>query len=90
MLSERIGFASRVSALTAIFVAVIMVGAPSVQIFDREVTLDAVGNAAAAPEDYTFSVGVIDYIGSMSTLNPFLYTMSAEWETIWPLSLIHI
>jgi ABC-type transport system substrate-binding protein len=32
----------------------------------------------------TFNVGIVDYTGSVSTLNPFVYTTSAEYETIYP------
>jgi hypothetical protein len=32
----------------------------------------------------TFNVGVIGFTGSVATLNPFVYTMSSEYEIIWP------
>ena len=74
---------SRMAVFVALMMAAAMVGVPS---FLQIGGMDAgpVGEASAAPEDYTFSVGVIDYGGSMATMNPFLYTMAAEWMTIWP------
>jgi peptide/nickel transport system substrate-binding protein len=74
---------SRSTALVSIFLALTMIGVPSFQLGSTDIQMDALGSAAAVSDDYTFSLGAIEYIGAVSTLNPFLYTMTSESMTIW-------
>ncbi len=74
---------SRMTVFVALMMAFAMVGVPSF-LKTGGVDADPIGTVSATPEDYSFWVGVIDYAGAMATMNPFLYTMAAEWMTIWP------
>jgi len=51
---------------------------------NNDVSLSPVDNVSAARGDRVFNVGVVGYVGDMASLNPFGYTMSSEYETIWP------
>ncbi|MBE0518403.1 MAG: PKD domain-containing protein [Thermoplasmata archaeon] len=71
---------SRITLCVAVMCAVMMLGFPSF-VNDGE-PLSAVDSVAALPDvDRLFSIGTSDM--TVSTLNPFQYTMSDEYLVIW-------
>jgi len=82
--------ASRITLLTAVFAAVIMLGSPVLQLGDNNLDLNAVDNASAGgPGDRTLRVGWTAFQDMMKTLNPFLYTWGAEIDVIfWCMSTL--
>ncbi len=80
-----IGKMTRITALVAVIVALMFVATPVLQLGGKSVSPGPVGEAAAANGSRVFNVGVIGYQTGVSTLSPWVYTMSAEYETIWPL-----
>ena len=78
-----IGRAVRVTAM-AVFTAFIMLATPVLQLGGNDVSLSPVDNASAANGARVFNVGIVGYIGDMSTLNPFVFTMASEYMTIYP------
>jgi ABC-type oligopeptide transport system substrate-binding subunit len=83
-MSSDFGKMTRISAIAAVFVALMFLAAPVLQIGGKNVSTSPVGGAAAANGNRVFNVGIIAYQGSVATLNPWVYTMSSEFETIWP------
>jgi len=74
----------RLKALLCVSVAIVMILTvlPSMQSSfsdDKKRSAEILANGSR-----TFNVGIVDYTGSVSTLNPFVYTTSAEYETIYP------
>jgi len=75
---------NRLRVLLCVSVAIVMVMTvlPSM----RSSTADNEKKSAEtlANGSRTFNVGIVDYTGWVSTLNPFMYTSSAEYMTIYP------
>ena len=75
---KELGKVTRISVMMAVVVAMLMLATPVLQIGGKSV--GPVGNAAAANGNRVLNVGVVDLNGGVSTLNPFTYTMSAEYD----------
>jgi ABC-type transport system substrate-binding protein/PKD repeat protein len=69
--------------MTAVILAFVVIGAPAINVGVLNGNISPVGQAAAQPEG-NYRVGVIGFIDDVKTLNPFEYTMAAEWMVIWP------
>ena len=81
----NLGRATRTTVLTAMFLAVIMLGVPSFVIDGNEGVITAVDDAAAVgPGDRVLRVGWPNLQSDIQTLNPLTYTMGAEYVVIWP------
>jgi ABC-type transport system substrate-binding protein len=78
------GRATRITAFAAVLIVVMLLGAPVLQLGGKTVSVSPVKNVAAANGSRVFSVGQVDYMGGMASLNPFLYTQAEEMETLWP------
>lgn len=76
------GSATRGTVFIALFLAVLMLGLPSLQVGDQSV--GATGNASAAPTDRPVRISVIELTTAINTLNPLTYTMGQEMDVIWP------
>ena len=76
------GSATRGTVFVALFLAVLMLGLPSLQVGDQSV--GATGNASAAPTDRPVRISVIELTTAINTLNPLSYTMGQEMDVIWP------
>jgi PKD repeat protein len=79
---NRISFgATRITALSALFFVILMLGVPS--FFTPMHQLETTATASAGTEvERKFIVGVADF--GISTLNPNTYTMSNEAQVIFP------
>ncbi|MGQ9652134.1 MAG: PKD domain-containing protein [Phycisphaerae bacterium] len=71
---------TRATMFVAVLLAVAMVGVPLLP--GNGEKLEATGNVAAADIDRLFTIGTVGL--SVSTLNPFTYTMADEYMAIWP------
>jgi hypothetical protein len=70
--------------IMAIILAFFMLGLPSLGLGNHGDSLGAVGNAAAAGiNDRIYTLGWIDFLGDMGTLNPFTWTMTAEYIVLF-------
>jgi peptide/nickel transport system substrate-binding protein len=83
-MAKEFGKVTRISVIMAAVIVVLMLATPVLQIGGKSVS--PVDNAAAAPgiRNRVFNVGVVDLNGGVSTLNPFMYTMSAEYDLFGP------
>jgi len=81
-MAREFGKVTRISVIVTVLIALVMLAAPVLQIGGKSV--GPVGDVAAAPGTRVFNVGLVDLTGSVSTLSPFMYTMSAEFDVIWP------
>jgi len=81
-MAREFGKVTRISVIVTVLVALVMLAAPVLQIGGKSVS--PVGDAAAANGSRVFNVGMVDLTGGVSTLSPFMYTMSAEFDLIWP------
>jgi PKD repeat protein len=77
------GMATRTTVFVAVFLAFLMLGLPSMNLGGNNVGSGAVGNAEAVIADRFYTVGWIGFTGDFATMNPFLYTMAAEYAVIW-------
>jgi len=76
--------ATRTTVFVALFMAAIMLLSPAFDFAGKSVNLGASEDAAAAnPGARTMQMGIVDMKGSVSTLNPLLYTMAEEMIVIW-------
>ncbi len=77
---------TRITAIIAVLLAFIMLATPVLQLGGKTVNISPVDNVnvAAANGNRVLTIGQVDYGGGMATLNPFLYTQSEEFQTIWP------
>jgi len=82
-MGESFGKVTRMSAIIAVLLALIMLATPVLQLGSKTVDVSPVTSVQAA-SGRTFTVGQVDYGGGMATLNPFIYTQAEEMETIWP------
>ncbi len=74
------GFKASVCASVAL--VVILAAIPSMHSLsgdDERKNAESLANGSR-----TFNIGIVGYAVSVATLNPFTYTTSAEYETIWP------
>lgn len=85
-MKEGIRNVTRISAIVAVLLAFFMMATPVLQIGGKSVNIGPVEdvNVAAANGNRVLTIGQVDYGGGMATLNPFLYTQSEEFQTIWP------
>jgi ABC-type oligopeptide transport system substrate-binding subunit len=82
-MQENIGRATRATAVMAVFLAVLMLGLPSFNLGNQQMSVSPVDNAAAAAGDRILTVGWPEFTTSIATLNPLQYTMASEMMTIW-------
>jgi ABC-type transport system substrate-binding protein/PKD repeat protein len=73
--------ATRTTIFAAIFLAFLMLGLPSLS---NSGTHGITDNASATAGDRSLRIGMVGFAGSVSTLNPLLYTMAEEMFVIWP------
>lgn len=77
------GRATRTTVVVAVLLSFLMLGVPSMNLGGGNVGSGAVGNAEAVIADRVYTVGWIGFTGDFATMNPFLYTMAAEYAVIW-------
>ncbi|MEM2892247.1 MAG: PKD domain-containing protein [Thermoplasmata archaeon] len=81
-MDEYVGRTTRTTAFVAVIVAFTMLGLPALNLGGDGDGIAA--NAAADPGNRVLRIGVVGMVGSISTLNPLLYTMAEEMLVIWP------
>jgi ABC-type oligopeptide transport system substrate-binding subunit/PKD repeat protein len=81
-MSRELGKVTRISVIVAVLVALVMLATPVLQIGGKSVS--PIGDVAAANGSRVFNVGIVGFTGSVATLNPFVYTMSSEYDVFAP------
>jgi ABC-type transport system substrate-binding protein/PKD repeat protein len=75
------GRATKTTIFAAVFLAFVMLGMPTLS---TSGSFSVADNASAVAGDRALRIGIVGMTGSISTLNPLLYTMAEEMFVIWP------
>ncbi len=70
------------SVCVSVALVIILVALPSMH--SLSIVNETKNAGSLANGSRTFNIGIVGYATSVATLNPFVYTTSAEYETIWP------